>query len=129
MTRRTIAASAFLLLALTIFAGCGSSSKTASNATTSTRASAHAAKTRATPNDSKTAVPNNAALGWNAPKVKRALQNFAACMRRHHIDLPPPNTTGKGNLFDERHIVMNTPEFNHAYKTCTPDLPPHFLSN
>jgi hypothetical protein len=116
-------------VALGLLCGCGGTSKTVAvtrttvhtviSTSTSTRSASASTKTQRS-------TASNAALGWNAPPIRHALQRFAACMRDHHIDLPPPNTSGKGQLFSERHLNMASPDFARAYKTCLPLAPPGF---
>lgn len=38
--------------------------------------------------------------GYNTAAGKRALEKFAACMRSNGVNLPEPNTSGKGSVFN-----------------------------
>ena len=51
------------------------------------------------------------------PALTAALEKFAACMREHGIDLPPPVTTG-GSLFDMKGVDKSSPQFSAAEAAC-----------
>ena len=41
----------------------------------------------------------------NSPARAQALTQFAACMRQNGVNLPPPNTSGNGPVFDTRALL------------------------
>jgi hypothetical protein len=56
-----------------------------------------------------------------------ALAKYAACMRDSGVDLPAPNTTGGGPVFDTKGIDTTSAAFVAAQKKCQGDLPAFFL--
>jgi|GEM_PF-4062959 len=57
------------------------------------------------------------------PQVVAALEAFAACMRAHGIDLPKPNTSGSGEIFNAKGLNTASPAFRTAYLACREKLP------
>jgi hypothetical protein len=55
---------------------------------------------------------------YTTPRAHQAFARFAVCMRKNGIDLPEPNTTGKGPLFDTKGIDTASPQFKAAAKKC-----------
>jgi hypothetical protein len=51
------------------------------------------------------------------PALAHALQKFAACMREHGVNLPPPNIT-KGEIFNTSGLNKNSPQFKSAENAC-----------
>ncbi|HLM86637.1 MAG TPA: hypothetical protein VK272_10670 [Solirubrobacteraceae bacterium] len=58
----------------------------------------------------------------NSSVVKQALTKFAACMREHGVNLPTPNTSGKGPVFDTKGLSATSPQFISAETKCRTDL-------
>jgi hypothetical protein len=56
------------------------------------------------------------------PRVVQALRQFAACMRQHQVNLPEPNTSGKGPVFDTKGINTSSPQFRTALVACSATL-------
>lgn len=52
------------------------------------------------------------------PAFRRSLQRFAACVRKNGYDLPAPNTSGHGPIFNTRGINTNDPKFKAAVAKC-----------
>ncbi len=57
---------------------------------------------------------------------KAALAKFAACMRENGINLPAPNTSGNGPVFNTKGIDTNGSAFRTAQSKCRSDLPGPF---
>lgn len=58
----------------------------------------------------------------NNPQLKQALSKFVACVRKNGYDLPDPNTSGKGPVFDTSKVDTGDPKFKAATKKCQGDL-------
>jgi hypothetical protein len=56
------------------------------------------------------------------PKAKEALDKFAACMRADGIELPAPNTSGSGPVFDTKGIDVAGSKFTAAEAKCGSSL-------
>jgi hypothetical protein len=55
-----------------------------------------------------------------------ALVKFAACMRQHGVNLPAPNTTGRGPVFNTGKLDTTSRAFTTAETKCMPLLPARF---
>jgi hypothetical protein len=53
----------------------------------------------------------------NAPS-RAALRRFVACMRANGVELPAPNTSGRGPIFDSSKIDRSAPAFQRASRAC-----------
>ncbi len=95
-------------------AGSGASSAggsgSASNSTSST----------ATRSSGTAAAQGKSRLGNT--HFRQALVVFADCLRRNGVPIPPPNTTGKGPLFDTRGLDTTSPKFRQARQKCRSTL-------
>jgi hypothetical protein len=118
-----------VLLASVGLAACGSSSSTTRSPSTAgaaghttTMPAAHAATRRASPTRSSrgrsSGSPRGAFGALGDPRYRRALAAFAACVRRHGINLPPPNTTGRGPIFTSKGIDVRSQRFRTATASC-----------
>jgi hypothetical protein len=58
----------------------------------------------------------------SSPAAKEALTKFAACMRENGVNLPAPNTTGKGPVFDTNGLDATGSKFRAAEVKCSADL-------
>jgi hypothetical protein len=56
------------------------------------------------------------------PAYRAALAKFATCMRENGVNVPPPNTSGNGPIFDTRGIDTASAEFRAARAKCRVDL-------
>ena len=54
-----------------------------------------------------------------SPAIRAALTRFAACMRSHKVNVPPPNLSGKGPLFDMKGVNTTSPQFRVALDQCS----------
>lgn len=52
------------------------------------------------------------------PAAKKAFTEFAACMRKDGVDLPPPDTSGKGPIFNTKTLNTASPKFKAASAKC-----------
>lgn len=59
---------------------------------------------------------------FNSTAVKEALNKFASCMRENGVDVPSPNTSGKGPVFDTKGLDPSGAKFKEAEGKCRPDL-------
>lgn len=56
------------------------------------------------------------------PGYRAALTKFATCMRQHGVNLPAPNTSGTGPVFNTSRLNTTTASFKAADVKCQPDL-------
>jgi hypothetical protein len=59
---------------------------------------------------------------FNSPERTAALDKFATCMRQNGINLPNPNTTGTGPVFDTKSLNTSSTAFKTAETKCAKDL-------
>jgi hypothetical protein len=52
------------------------------------------------------------------PAYLPALTKFATCMRENDVNVPAPNTSGNGPIFDTKGIDTHSPQFEAAEKKC-----------
>lgn len=55
-------------------------------------------------------------------RFRQALVVFADCLRQNGVPVPPPNTSGKGPLFDTRGLDTASPKFRQARQKCRSTL-------
>ncbi|HEV7584517.1 MAG TPA: hypothetical protein VGO14_01935 [Solirubrobacteraceae bacterium] len=60
--------------------------------------------------------------GVNGAAFKQALPKFAACMRENGVNLPVPNTSGNGPVFNTKGLNMASAQFKSAQAKCQPIL-------
>jgi hypothetical protein len=60
--------------------------------------------------------------GFNSAARTAALTKFAGCMRSNGIDLPAPNTSGSGPIFDTKSLNTASAAFKAAESKCASDL-------
>jgi len=60
--------------------------------------------------------------GLNSASAQAGLAKYAACLRQNGIDVPAPNTTGKGPVFDTKGIDTSSSRFKAAQKKCQSEL-------
>jgi len=64
----------------------------------------------------------------NNPQFRVQLTRFVACVRQHGYNLPAPNTSGRGPVFDTSRVNRRDPKFIRASQACqsllTPRRPP-----
>jgi hypothetical protein len=58
----------------------------------------------------------------NSPVFNQALTKYAACLRQNGIDIPAPNTSGKGPIFSTKGIDTASPKFKAATMNCRATL-------
>jgi hypothetical protein len=54
--------------------------------------------------------------------IHQALVQFAACMRANGVNVPPPNTSGTGPIFNTKGINTKSPQFASAASKCEKSL-------
>jgi hypothetical protein len=59
---------------------------------------------------------------FSSPAAHQALSKFAACLRQNGVNVPEPNTSGKGPIFDTKGIDTASPQFRQAETKCRSDL-------
>jgi hypothetical protein len=57
-----------------------------------------------------------------------ALAKFAECLRQNGVNVPAPNTSGKGPVFDTKGINTSSPQFRAATTKCRATLTSAFRS-
>jgi hypothetical protein len=63
--------------------------------------------------------PNGAgAGGQNSAAFKTQVTEYVACVRENGYELPEPNLSGKGPVFDESKVDQEDPEFKKASAKC-----------
>jgi hypothetical protein len=68
-----------------------------------------------------------AARRFNSPASKQAIVKFAACMRENGVNVPEPNTSGKGPVFSTKGLNTSSPQFRAAQAKCRLVLRAAFL--
>lgn len=58
----------------------------------------------------------------NSPVFKAALAKYATCLRQNGIDIPAPNTSGKGPIFSTKGIDTSSAKFRSATLKCRASL-------
>jgi hypothetical protein len=59
---------------------------------------------------------------FKSPAFKAALAKFATCMRENGVNVPAPNTSGTGPVFDTKGIDTSSAQFKAAEAKCQSDL-------
>jgi hypothetical protein len=59
---------------------------------------------------------------FNSATGRAALTKFAQCMRENGVNLPPPNTSGNGPVFNTKGINTSSSTFKAAQSKCRSDL-------
>jgi hypothetical protein len=54
----------------------------------------------------------------NGAVFKQAIAKFGECLRQNGIDIPAPNTSGKGPIFSTKGINTRSPQFRAATTKC-----------
>jgi hypothetical protein len=54
----------------------------------------------------------------NSPVFRQALTKYAACLRQNGVNLPAPDTSGNGPIFDTKGINTSSPQFRAASMKC-----------
>lgn len=67
-------------------------------------------------------TPRRGGFALRNPAIKAAYTKFATCMRENGVNLPAPNTSGAGPIFDTRGINTTSPTFKAAEAKCRVDL-------
>src|SRR5271165_2703534 len=64
----------------------------------------------------------------SSPAFQQALDKFAACMRENGENVPAPNTSGKGPIFNTSGLNTSSPQFRAAAAKCSADLRSSFAA-
>jgi hypothetical protein len=56
------------------------------------------------------------------PAFRKGLARFSACMRSNGVNLPPPNTSGTGPIFNIKTINTASAKFKAAERKCSREL-------
>jgi hypothetical protein len=59
---------------------------------------------------------------FKSPAFKAALAKFATCLRENGVNVPAPNTSGSGPVFDTKGIDTSSAQFKAAEAKCQSDL-------
>jgi hypothetical protein len=68
------------------------------------------------------AFPGRGGQRLQSPAFKQALTKFATCMRENGVNVPAPNTSGNGPIFDTKGIDTASPQFRTAESKCRSEL-------
>jgi hypothetical protein len=60
--------------------------------------------------------------GINSPVFRQALAKYATCLRQNGVNIPAPNTSGKGPIFNTKGLNPSNPQFKTAAMKCRPAL-------
>jgi hypothetical protein len=58
----------------------------------------------------------------NSASAKAALTKYTSCMRENGVNLPAPDTSGKGPVFSTKGLNTSSQSFKSAQKACQSDL-------
>jgi hypothetical protein len=58
----------------------------------------------------------------NSAQFRQALTKFVTCVRKNGYDIPAPNLSGNGPVFDSSKVNRNDPKFKKAATKCQSDL-------
>lgn len=58
------------------------------------------------------------ALRLKNPTFHKALESFASCLRQNGVNVPQPNTSGRGPVFSTKGINTASPQFRKATQKC-----------
>ncbi len=56
--------------------------------------------------------------GFNNPAFKQAFAKYAVCLRQNGVDVPAPNTSGKGPVFNTKGLNTGSSQFKTATAKC-----------
>ena len=56
---------------------------------------------------------------FNTPSFRKTLAKFAACLRSNGVNLPAPNTSGKGPIFNTKGLNVAGAKFRAAQVKCS----------
>ncbi len=56
--------------------------------------------------------------GFSNPALKTALAKFAQCLRQNGVNVPAPNTSGRGPVFGTKGLNTSSPQFRAATTKC-----------
>ena len=54
----------------------------------------------------------------NSAAFKKQIKEYVACVRDNGYDLPEPNLSGEGPVFDESEVNQEDPKFKQASEAC-----------
>lgn len=54
----------------------------------------------------------------DSPEFRESVEDYVACVRENGFELPDPNLSGEGPVFDESEVDQNDPEFKAASEDC-----------
>jgi hypothetical protein len=66
--------------------------------------------------------PQGGTGALNSASARAGLVKYAACLRQNGINVPEPNTTGKGAVFSTKGIDTSSSKFKAAQSKCQSDL-------
>lgn len=110
--QRLAAAVVVTLLVAMPLTGCGASSKGVSSTSSAARTVPSGVRVR----------PPRGRSGHDRTSATERYARFAACMRRHGVKLPAPNTSGKGPIFAPNGFDPHSAAFEAADRRCAREL-------
>jgi hypothetical protein len=67
-------------------------------------------------------LPAGGAARFTGAGSSKTLAKFSACMRENGVNLPAPNTSGKGPVFNTKGLNTSSTTFKNAESKCRSDL-------
>jgi hypothetical protein len=67
-------------------------------------------------------IARGGAGGFNSASARKALVKYAACLRENGVNVPAPNTSGKGPVFNTKGIDTSSTKFKAAQSKCQSDI-------
>jgi len=66
----------------------------------------------------------NRGVGATNPQLRKSIEKFVSCVRKNGYDIPAPNFSGNGPVFDTSKVNRNDPKFVKAAQKCQGVLAP-----
>lgn len=63
-------------------------------------------------------MPQGGQPNQNNGQFRESIQRYVRCVRRNGFDLPDPNLSGDGPVFDEDEVDQDDPDFQAASRKC-----------
>ncbi|HTD58522.1 MAG TPA: hypothetical protein VK672_06465 [Solirubrobacteraceae bacterium] len=67
-------------------------------------------------------TPPAASQAASSPIFRQALAKYGECLRQNGVNIPAPNTSGKGPIFSTKGLNTSSPQFRAATVKCRATL-------
>jgi hypothetical protein len=125
MNRLRLSSAIVVAVGCLMLAACGSSSQSLTATTTAIAAGGSSAKASPSKTGTTASRPvrqrgrlRSRPLTLQPAAKHNGIVEFAACMRKNGVDLPAPNTSGKGPILDTKGVNAASPTFRAAEVKC-----------